>query len=663
MSKKKIWFFRYDTWQDKLVYLPHTWYEFKRYYELNGKFADDWEWIPPIKDYHDWTIDDIVEEAVSHRADVYMFSSYMWSWDTIKVVANGIREELPDAILTIGGPHQHTTYTAPMIWFKDHPYFNAASNPHVFGEFFITDMLDAISANDLDWSKIRGSYTKYGRGPDGDRREFVYPPDIFRSNIDHAREVAKLAADKNKLMGVMYETNRGCMYKCVYCEWGGGTNTKVVMKSMESIKDDISFFRELNIHTTWITDANFGMMHRDPEIAELFASQNDYMKFVGITGLAKTKSEKRASVLEPLIKAGLVPLYQISLQTIDEQILKNILRTDVTPEENISLAKYLIEKYDIDVIVELILGLPGMKVETFYKETAIEYTLMNKVKPHTHHVPLYVLPDAPVGDPAYLSKYEIKLAPIAIEESVGLLKNTGSKYINLYNSKNYKRENTLHIPIASYSYTVEDWKEMFFMNDMNHVLMNMIIITPLIDFLYYHKNVPLERIFKGIFNSLKSVDEFWHPVYNDYLSAIADGKYWNDSWRRFEVGPIKGLWTIHSSYAWLWCEHKDKIYEKIRLEFSDHVDEIVDDCLTYCKNSTFNAKEDIIWSNNFRWDIWEEEGVRENQVKKEKITLITKSLEPDWGDKNSLYRNSFTYRLDSNEKIKMRLFQNLGAKG
>ena len=656
VNKKKIWFFRYDTWADSYVYLPNTWYEFKRYYELNGKFSNTWEWIPPVTDYCKWTVDEIVQEAISHNADVYMFSSYMWSWEMIKVIANGIKEELPNATLVIGGPHQHTTYTQPMFWFKDHPYFDAASKPSEYGEFFITDMLDSIASDNLDWSQVRGSYHRLGYGPEGDKRGFTYPPDVIESNIEHARVISSHAHKVNKLIGIMYETNRGCMYKCVYCEWGGGTNTKVILKDMKNIYNDVSYFRELDIHTVWITDANFGMIKRDPEIAELFASQKDYMRFVGITGLAKTKSEKRAAVLEPLIQAGLVTLYQISLQTIDETILENIYRTDVPPEDNVSLAKYLIAKYDIDVIVELILGLPGMKVDTFYKETAVEYTLMNSVKPHTHHVPLYVLPDAPVADPNYLAKFDMKLAPIAIEESVEILKDDNSKYIKLFEEKHYRQANTLHIPISSYSYTVEDWKEMFFMNDMNLVLMNMVMITPFIDFLYYHKQVPLELIFKKIFNSVSVIDDFYKPIYNGYLTPITNGEYRNKSWRQFEIGPVNGAWTVHSSYAWLWCNYRDEIYNSIKAEFIDYIDDIVDDCLLYCKNSTLGVTEDLIWENKWRWDSWEEAGDKSAVPKQEVIKLITVSEEIMWTNK-SLYRNRSTYRYDSRDPIKMKMFQ------
>lgn len=657
-EKKKIWFFRYDTWQHAYLYLPMTWYAFKRYYELNGKHSDKWEWIPPDADYHGWPIDRIIDQAIEHKADVYMFSSYMWSWDMIKVIANGIKTALPNSIVVIGGPHQHTTYSQPIIWFNEHPYFDAASKPSDYGEFFITDMLDQLAENNLNWNTVRGSYSKKGFGPEGDKRDFKYPTEIIGSNIEHARSLTNLAKATNRMVGIMYETNRGCMYKCTYCEWGGGTNTKVIIKDMDNIRDDVSYWRELDIHTVWITDANFGILNRDPEFAELLCEHTDFLRFVGITGLAKTKAEKRRAVLEPLIKSKLVTLYQISLQTIDDAILENIERTDVPPEENVELARYFIDKYDIDVIVELILGLPGMKVDTFYKETAIEYSLMNNVKPHTHHVPLYVLPDAPVANPAYLEKFKIKLAPIGLEESVELLKDKNSKYVQQFNDRGFRRENTLHIPISSYSYTVDDWKEMFFMNDMNLVLMNMIMITPFIDFLHYHRGVPLDTIFKKLYLAMSSVDSFYKPIKEGYLDKMANGEYWNKSWRQFETGPIKGAWTVHASYAWLWCSNIEPIYKAVRNQFSEYLDDMSNDCLVYCENSTISKEHDVVWTNKWRWDDWEENNKQKISLPvKEEIELYTKAEKINWYDKVNLYRNRCTYRHNSMEKIAMKLYQ------
>ena len=68
-TKKKIWFFKYETWQFSMVYLPLLWYAFKRYYELNGKHSDQWEWVEPIVDFQNWNVDTIVENDPAAAAE------------------------------------------------------------------------------------------------------------------------------------------------------------------------------------------------------------------------------------------------------------------------------------------------------------------------------------------------------------------------------------------------------------------------------------------------------------------------------------------------------------------------------------------------------------------------------------------------------------------
>jgi radical SAM superfamily enzyme YgiQ (UPF0313 family) len=657
-NKKKIWFFRYDTWQHIYVYLPLTWYGFKRYYELNGEYSNNWDFIPPVVNYENWSIDDIIDEAISHNADVYMFSSYVWSWPIINIVAFNIKQALPNSIIILGGPHQHTTYSEPEEWFSIHPYFDAVCRPLEYGEFFIMDMLDSLSTStDIDWNNVRGSYHRNGAGRVGNKKEFVYPPDLVRSNIDNARKSVLYAKTSNKLVGIMYETDRGCPFSCVYCEWGGGTNSKIVVKDLASIKDDVSFFRELNIHTVWFTDANYGILPRDVEISKLFAEQNDFIEYIGITGLAKTTTEKKLVVLEPLVKSGLVPVYQVSIQTIDQNTLKNVERTDITYEENLELARYLMDTYDIDVVVELILGFPGLTVDTFYKETAIEYQMMKRAKNNIHHNPLYILPDSPVADPLYLEKFKMKIVPICLEDSSELIDNSAnSMYLKTFNSKEFNHEPIVHIPVCSYSYTVEDWKEMFFMNDMNYILINKLFLKPFSDFLHYNKNIPLELIFKKIFTAISKVDNFYSPIYNRYLTPLSNGEFLNKSWREFNIGPISGSWAIIQSYIWLWITYKDEIYMSLFEEFNEYLDASATDCLFYCKNSTFSDNSSIIWDSLWRWDLWEESRDKSVMPLNETIMLITKNENINWYATDIL-RNQNSYRFYTDEKIHVETFK------
>jgi hypothetical protein len=114
---KKIYFFRFDTSRNE-VFLPYIYFGFKSFYEQNSIHSDKWDWIPPVTSYIGWQIEDIIEEAISHKADVYAFNSYMWSWSVVKFVADRVKEALPNSVILLGGPHQGTTYSDTMFWFK-----------------------------------------------------------------------------------------------------------------------------------------------------------------------------------------------------------------------------------------------------------------------------------------------------------------------------------------------------------------------------------------------------------------------------------------------------------------------------------------------------------------------------------------------------------------
>lgn len=658
-NKKKIWFFRWDIQQHIYLFLPLVWFEFKRYYELNGRNSDHWEWIEPVMDYSNMTFDNIVEEAITSDADVYMFSSYMWSWDIVKIMALAIREAKPNAIIVLGGPNQRTTYTEPMFWFKDHPYFDATCHPLEYGEYFITDMLDNISEKgEPDWPTVRNSYHRAGRGPYGDKKQFFYPTGMLSSNMDLCKTYSTYATKNNKVLVTLYETNRGCPYSCTYCEWGGGTGTKIRAKAMEDIKDDFSYFKDLNVGSIFITDANFGILPRDVEISHWIAAMKDHIKFVGIMGLAKTSAEKKQAVLEPMFEAGVMQFYQVSLQSIDPEVLKNVERTDIPAEENIKLAKYFIEKYDAETLIELIIGLPGATIPVFYEEMEIEDAVFNKIKPVAHHVPLYVLPDAPVADPKYIEKHKIKLAGINMETMDLIRKNSDSKYVVNFKTKFPKKEYPMYIPVSTSSYTTDDWKEMFLMNDMKIPLINNLLMKPLVDFLHYHKNILPRYSYKKIYNAMIKTEKFYGKI-NEYLEGIINQTRNDEPWRELKVGPVRGDFSILQAIVWLWVNSRTELFVNLRSEFIDVIDDEVDDLFTYIENSTFRNEAEVTvkWTSKYRWDLYEERTTKSAAPIKESISLKTMYEHvSNWHNYMDLIRNMHTTRVTDGSKIQNKMF-------
>lgn len=623
---KKIHFFKFDTTRYDL-FLPGSYFSFKRYYELNGKHADQWHWIAPQIDYTGWSIDDIVADTAQHQADVYAFSSYMWSWNVIKIVSRRIKELQPQAKLVLGGPHQNTTHTSPLLWFRKYPWFDATCTPTEYGEWFLADTLDAIIDNNLDWQHIRNSYHPGGRGPQPNKRDFVFPSGVYSSNLDEALKYTEYSRISGRPVTVLYETNRGCPYGCVYCEWGGGINTKVVPNSMENIADDLSYFPVMDVKSVYITDANFGILPRDAEIARMFATLKDNLNDVYIGGLAKVQVDKRRAVLTPLIESKLVRNYQMSIQTVNPVALKNIDRTDISLEDNIAMARYYIDNYDIGVNVELILGLPGSTLEDFYEECNIVHRVFNKYSGVTR-APFFVMPDTPAAHPDYIAKHQLKLVPLGMEGEGGeQVQQLDQDYIAIYDNHTVT-DQVVFIPVSSTSFSVEDWKEMMFMTDFDMIISNQHLLTPLIDYLRIHKDFQPGQSLKRLYKAASSVPDFYGP-FDRYLDLMASGQYARRDWRKLELDGCEE--PIFKVLLKLWERHRTAIFSAIRKEFADFmVEEQFADLVHYLEMSTFRQSQQIDFTVKYAWDTWEESRQPNIAPPAETRKFQTKALPIDW---------------------------------
>jgi putative methyltransferase len=607
---KKICFFQFDTSNTEL-FLPMMWFSLKRYYEINSKYADFWEWIPPRVDFKNWQISDIVDNLTRHKADVYAFSSYMWSWNIIRVVAKKIKEKLPNAILILGGPHQTSTYSSPIFWFKKNYFFDATCLPTEYGEFFVLDALDLIIEDKLDWSKVRNSYHRGGYGPLGNKKEFIFPKELLSKNLDIGLEYSQTALKVNRKLTLPYETTRGCPYGCVYCEWGGGTNSKVIAKPIEDIKEDLFYFQVLGIETLYLCDANFGILPRDKEVANLFAEMSTKsLKNIYISGLAKTSSEKRKAVLEPLLKAGVINGYAMAVQATNPEIGKIIDRVDISIEENLKLAEYLTDKYpNCSIRIELIMGLPGFTKKDFYEECSIFWGKYTKAT-----FTWFVLPDSPGANPDYLKKWNIKIVPIGLESE----QKDFDGYLSIHD-ESIIEESLLYIPVSTFSYSVEDWKEMTFMYDFETVLYNRHVLKLFVEFMKVHRNQEAGITLKKIFEAVSKVPEFYTPIDN-YLQEIADGKFSKKDWK---IIPDLNM-NVFKGYFYLWTKNLDKIFKSLHKTFS--VDEQIEDCLEYIKNTTIREDKSVNWKSKWDWCAWEQFG----HLEKKSTTIVTKASMINW---------------------------------
>lgn len=434
------------------LYLPTLWSQTKTYYEKTH--TDDWNWVLPIIDmFEHEEIDQIQSFIENNPPDIFGISLYVWNADLAHEVAAWVKNRWPSCVVISGGPHQYMR--TDMNWFKDRPYLDASLPGDCYGEWCITEIMQQINKKPIDWQMIDNIFVPSGktRVPYQHKNEsknvkktFDYDWPSFANQKHYLQEFINHARIYNTQIkpGAILETTRGCPYGCTFCDWGGGINSKVKSKPIDYVKQDIESLADLGIQGIFIADANFGILgDRDVEILDFIINglktKNQFK--VNFGGMAKTN--KRLETLKKIIdlqsKETGFDRVKLSIQSFDQEVLNNIKRTNITLDEYLEI--YDLHAQDVSknvAVAEMILGLPGMTLQKFYREFDILYQ-------HNLMGVWYewlVLPEAPAFQPEYREKFQIRT----------LKKNHGWSY--------RVPKSDFAVAVKSYSYSEKHYLEM-----------------------------------------------------------------------------------------------------------------------------------------------------------------------------------------------------------
>jgi hypothetical protein len=284
---------------------------------------------------------------------------------------------------------------------------------------------------------------------------------------------------------IVIETTRGCPYRCVFCEWGGGIDTKIIKKDIEIVKKDILALKKIGFRDAYLTDANFGAFEdRDIEIFE-FAWKNNFNltdistmkskdlnrrkrlidKWFSVVGSTNTKinSGEKDNMWEQTEYSSIVPT--VSIQSISETAMKLADRVDLSTKDKIELSRYInsrcVENSFPVPALELILAMPGSTISDFYDEMEI---IWNFQAWGSYRHDYMFLPDSRLNSIEYKEKYNIK----TVEVYSDIVDEGG---IDNWNSL-YKNKKTYFRTIKScFSFTSDEMKEMWFMNSASNYLL------------------------------------------------------------------------------------------------------------------------------------------------------------------------------------------------
>lgn len=307
---------------------------------------------------------DFINQCKKTMPDIVGFSNYTWNADLNNKLSKWIKSISPKSIVVFGGPNINYSLEGYKRFFATYdsvdfyiPYQGEIPFVNFLREIFNNNLnLSALKSKPIDGiifydnntnSVIQGQNAKVIKELD------TIPSPYLTGILDEFFDDCLIP---------IIETSRGCPYACTFCAQGLSSHNRVIFFSLERVKNELNYIahRVRNTNILHFADANFGITERDITIVKYIAKlrkENNYpYKFN--TNWAKNQP-RLLEIAKILTNSNLC----LSLQSLDEVVLKNTKRTNI----KLSIFKDIMDK--INAIgamsaTEIILGLPGETKES-----------------------------------------------------------------------------------------------------------------------------------------------------------------------------------------------------------------------------------------------------------------------------------------------------------
>lgn len=340
-----------------------------------------------------------------HDPAVLGLSCYIWNFRHQMKLARLVKERYPETLVVAGGPQ---VPDAVGNFFQLHPWVDLIV--HGEGEVPFRRILRERLKESADWSKIPGISFQTDDGCVSTGPAEMLPREVNMPSpylCGYLEPSIALCRSRQLRFYALWETNRGCPYACAFCDWGSATMSRVRRFEQQRLFSDIAYFGNSAISNIFICDANFGILPRDLDIAkELAKTQRIYGFPEQIrVNFAKNSNDRVFAISKLLFEHDMLMGTTLSMQSTDMAVLAAIDRQNIGIDNYRELkARYV--KAGIPTYTELILALPQETKASFCGGIASLLEAGNHEDIRVYE--FSILPNAPINDPAKLSRYGIE---------------------------------------------------------------------------------------------------------------------------------------------------------------------------------------------------------------------------------------------------------------
>lgn len=455
-------------------------------------------------------MEELEDKIKTDCPDIIGFSFYMWNSDLSLKVAKIIKQKHPNIITVFGGPNFSVEIEKQKEWLQ----MNRQADFFIpfEGEIAFCNLVTSIIENNKDLDKVRRSGIKSTCSYDGESF-FIYP---LEERIKNLEEIPSpyLEGYFDKFFDTplwfMYETNRGCGFKCSFCNQAYSYFNRTSFKDINTIKAEFQYMAKNHRKNSmvYMADSNFLMFPRDLEICNILKETMNEYNFPTFVGCTTGKNKKENVLKGAHLLSGKITI-AASVQSLDQEVLKNIDRTNISHEELVSLARD-VKNTDGISYSELIACLPGDTLKSYFE--SMRKLVESEISMIKLHV-LILVEGAPLNVTEQRKKYGFRAMFRPVTKSFGYYEFLGSKFTSIEFEEVVIETNAL--PYSDYllcrklNLVIHSFYNDFLFEEVHKILK--IFDIPVWDWLY------------SIYNSLDTLENnSIKNFYEDYIAEVKD---------------------------------------------------------------------------------------------------------------------------------------------
>ena len=323
-----------------------------------------------------------------------LFSCYMWNWEYNLELSKRIKEINPDAIIVFGGPQVSE--------------FRLEEQQE---EFYWVDSW-IVSEGELSFEKLTNDLRTEGavqKTYDAQRlMDLDIPSPYVNGFFDNI-----IKENPEIKWSTTLETNRGCPFKCSFCDWGSLTYSKIKKFPVPKVYQEIEWLGKNKIEYIFVADANFGVFpERDSEIVDIMLEVQatyDYPKVFN-ANWHKNSKQNVIPIVKKLTSNGMNRGMTLSVQSMDTDVLKAIERKNMDMSHLKDMFD-LIEAEGLGTYTELILPLPLETPDSWRKGLAevLDIGQHNSIEIWFHQI----LENAQSNSPEHKEEHQFETVELA----------------------------------------------------------------------------------------------------------------------------------------------------------------------------------------------------------------------------------------------------------